>query len=62
MVIFFKLIGIIIIAIGIEIVYDARKLVEKFFNTRDINTATRKLKIAGSVVAVLGSALVIFIK
>ena len=60
--IFLKLIGIIIIAIGVECAFDARRLVRKFFSTSDTNTATRNLKIAGGVVAVLGSALIIFIK
>lgn len=62
MVIFLKLIGIIIMAIGIECAFDARRLVNKFFSTSDINTATRNLKIAGGVVALLGSAFIIFIK
>ncbi len=58
----FKLIGVIIIAIGVVCAYDARKIVNKFFSTSDTNTATRNLKIAGGVIAVIGSAIVIFCK
>ena len=55
-----KLIGIIIIAIGIVCVYDARKITNKFFSTSDTNTATRNLKIVGFVFALICSAMFIF--
>ena len=55
-----NLIGIIIVAIGIVGIYDARKLTNKFFSTSDTNTATRNLKIAGFVIAIIGSAICIF--
>ena len=55
-----KFIGIIIIAIGILAIYDARKLTNKFFSTSDTNTATRNLKIAGFAVSLIGSILIIF--
>ena len=54
-----KLIGIIIIAIGIVCVYDARKLIKKFFSSSDTNNATRNIKIVGFVVALIGSGLVL---
>ncbi len=54
-----KLLGIIIIAIGIVCVYDARRITNKFFSTSDTNTATRNLKIVGFIIAVIGSILVI---
>lgn len=54
-----KVIGLIIIAIGVVCVYDARKLTKKFFSTSDTNDATRSLKIAGFIVSVIGSILVI---
>ncbi|MCR5145890.1 MAG: hypothetical protein K6B70_00860 [Clostridia bacterium] len=57
-----KLIGIIVIAIGIIGIYDARKLTNKFFSTSDTNTATRNLKIAGFAIAIIGSAIFIFSK
>jgi uncharacterized membrane protein YfcA len=54
-----KLIGVIVIAIGIVCVYDARKLVNKFFSTSDTNSAVRTMKIVGFVVAIIGGVLVI---
>lgn len=60
--IFLKLIGIIVIAIGIICIYDARKLTNKLFSTSDTNTATRNLKIAGFVLALIGSSIFIFVK
>ncbi len=54
-----KLIGIIVIAIGIVFVYDARKLSGKFFGTGDANDATKTFKIVGFFVAVIGSVLVL---
>lgn len=55
-----KLIGLIVIAIGIICVYDARKLSTKFFGTADTNVATRNVKILGFVVSLIGSAIAIF--
>lgn len=57
-----KLIGVIIIAIGIIFVYDARRITNKFFSTSDTNTATRNLKIVGFIVVLIGSAIFIFSK
>ena len=54
-----KLIGVIIIALGVVCVYDARKLVNKFFSTSDTNSAVRTMKIVGFVVAIIGGVLVI---
>ena len=54
-----KVIGLLIIAIGIVCIYDARRLTRKFFSTSDINSAVRTLKIVGYIVAILGGVLVI---
>ena len=59
---FLKLVGVIIIAIGVVSIYDARKITNKFFSTSDINTVTQKLKIAGFAVALIGGILVILAK
>lgn len=56
---FLKIVGIIVIAIGVVCVYDARKLVNKFFSTCDTNTAVRTMKIVGFVVAIIGGILYI---
>ena len=54
-----KVIGLLIIAIGVVCIYDARRLTRKFFSTSDINSAVRTLKIVGYIVAILGGVLVI---
>ena len=54
-----KLIGLIIIAISVVCIYDARKITKKFFSTSDTNSAVRSLKIAGFIVSIIGAVLVI---
>lgn len=54
-----KLFLIIIIAIGVTAIYDARKIVKQYFSKQDQNTTVLIVKIAGFVVSVLsGIALV----
>ena len=48
-------VGIIVIAVGVVLVYDARNLTKKFFSTSDTNTATKTFKIVGFVSAIIGS-------
>lgn len=54
-----KLIGIIIVAVGVVCVYDSRRLSKRFFSSMDINDATEKFKIAGLVVSVIGAVMVL---
>ncbi len=49
--------GIIVIAVGVVLVYDARNLTKKFFSTSDTNTATKTFKIVGFVISMIGSAI-----
>lgn len=51
------IIGIIIIAIGVVCVYDARNLTKKFFSTSDTNSATKTFKIVGFVISMIGSGI-----
>ncbi len=53
------LIGLIIIAIGMVCIYDARKITKKFFSSSDRNNATKTAKIVGFVVCVIGSAFIL---
>lgn len=53
------LIGLIIIAVGIVCVYDARKLTKKFFSTSDVNESARTVKIVGFVVSIIGGMLIL---
>lgn len=54
-----KLIGIIILAIGVVCVYDARRLTKKFFSSSDTNDATKTFKMVGFIVSAIGGAIVI---
>ena len=56
--IFLKLFGIIVIAIGVICIFDARKLTKKFFSTGDTNNAVRTFKIVGFVIAIIGCGIV----
>lgn len=51
------IIGIIIIAIGVVCVYDARNLTKKFFSTSDTNSATKTFKIVGFIISMIGSGI-----
>ena len=55
-----KCIGAIFMAIAVACIYDARKLTQKFFGTSDINSATRTFKIVGTLIFLLGGAMVIW--
>lgn len=52
-----NLIGIIIIAIGVVCVYDARNLTKKFFSSSDTNSATKTFKIVGFIISIIGSGI-----
>ena len=52
-----NLIGIIIIAIGVVCVYDARNLTKKFFSTSDTNSETKTFKIVGFIISMIGSGI-----
>jgi len=51
------LIGIIILAIGVVCVYDARNLTKKFFSSSDTNSATKTFKIVGLIISIIGSGI-----
>lgn len=52
-------IGLIILAIGIVCVYDAREITQKFFSTSNVNESTRTVKIVGFVMFVIGGVIVL---
>ncbi len=54
-----NLIGLIVIAIGVVFIYDARKLTKRFFSSSDANTATKTFKIVGFAITIIGSVFVI---
>lgn len=55
-----KCIAVVFIAIGVICIYDARKLTEKFFSKKDINSVTRMFKIIGAVISIVGCAIILF--
>lgn len=56
-----KLIGTIIILIGVIMIYDARILTKKFFGFGDQNEASNGMKILGFVIAIVGGLIIYFI-
>ncbi len=52
-------IGLIVLAIGVVCIYDARKITQKFFSTSKINESTKTLKIVGFVIFIIGSIIVL---
>lgn len=60
--IIFKLIGAIIIFLGVIMIYDARLITKKFFSFGDKNEATLGLKMLGTIIGCLGAAIVFALK
>ncbi len=55
-----KLIGMIIILIGVILIYDARILTKKFFGFGDQNEASSGLKILGFILSIFGATVIYF--
>ena len=55
-----KLIGIIIVLIGVIMIYDARTITKKFFGFGDQNQATLGFKIFGFIISIIGALIVYF--
>lgn len=54
-----KIIALIVVALGVIMIYDARKLSKKWFSFGDRNDSTKILKIVGFIVAIIGSLIII---
>lgn len=57
---FLVLIGVILIALGIVLIYDARLITKKFFGFGDQNEATLGMKMLGFFFVAIGGVLLIF--
>ena len=55
---FVLFVGIITLAIGVKIIYDARLIVNKYFSVTDKNRAVLFLKVCGTFCAILGALIV----
>lgn len=49
-----KIIGLIIVAIGVISICDARDLSKKFFSDSDKNSSAMILRISGFIIAIIG--------
>lgn len=54
-----KIVALLIIAIGVVLIYDARKIGKKWFSFGDRNSAVKTLKIVGFIIAIIGSLIII---
>lgn len=57
-----KIIGLIIVAIGVIGICDARDLSKKFFSDSDKNSSTMILRITGFIIAIIGAFVVYLVK
>ena len=57
---FLKVLGAILVLIGIILIYDARPITKKFFGFGDQNEATLGMKILGFVLVILGGVSLLF--
>ena len=57
-----KIIGLIIIALGVIAICDARILSKKFFSNSDKNSSAKLLRVFGFLVAIIGTFIVYFAK
>lgn len=54
-------IGLVIMAIGVIFIFDARNLTKKWFSFGDRNDGAKTLKIIGFVIAIIGGIVIILI-
>lgn len=55
-----KLIGAIIVLVGVVLIYDARIITKKLFGFGDQNEATSGLKILGAIISIIGAMILAF--
>lgn len=55
-----EIVGLIIAALGVIMIFDARYLTKRFFGFGDQNDATLGFKILGFVIAIVGALIIFF--
>ena len=55
-----RLIGTIILLMGVILVYDARIITKKFFGFGNQNDATSGFKILGAMISIIGGLIILF--
>lgn len=53
-----SLIGLILILISVIMIYDARRIANRFFNSGELNEAAKTLKIVGTIVIWIGIGII----
>lgn len=53
-----KIIGLIVSSIGVIMIFDARRIIEKRFSFNEKNSATRILKTLGLIIAIIGGLII----
>ena len=56
-----KLLGTLIIMVGVILIFDARKIKKKAFSFGDQNEGTLGLKITGFILSIIGGLMLLFI-
>ncbi len=56
-----KIILLIVIAIGVKTIFDARKIAEKYFSTQDINRQALLLKAVGFLLSSISAIIYSFL-
>lgn len=54
------ILGVLGVAIGVKMIYDARPIVKIYFSFGDENEATLGLKILGFIISIIGGILIYF--
>ena len=55
-----KLVGVLMVLLGIVLIYDARIITKRFFGFGDQNDASSGLKILGFMIAIVGGLIIYF--
>ena len=55
-----KLIGLIMVLLGVILIYDARIITKKFFGFGDQNEGSNGLKMIGFILAIVGGLIIYF--
>ena len=55
-----KLIGVLILLVGVVLIYDARIITKKMFGFGDQNEATSGFKIFGALLGMIGGVIIYF--
>jgi len=57
-----KILGLLIVLVGVILIYDARIITKKFFGFGDQNEGSSGLKMLGLAISIIGGTIIIFIK